>query len=417
MRLTPVIAGSALALTAVLAGCGTRSGSPPSTATVPAKVVAAASASPAAQPGKPVSSNPQSQPSQSAQPPLPAGQVGTLSQVPWPQVGSGWALAEFTAGSYQVAKPVTLYMIDPAGGKYRLYAWPATTQPWHLVDWSGDKTRVLLEELGAGPFVLHQLTLATGQLTSFTLPRAVTQVLGYTRPDGDNILVNQDGIARYSLAGVLQGRLSQGSEFGSAISSPDGLTEVVSGGTGVDLVSNSGDKVRWLPVPGASAAEGGCLPERWWNAAEVLVSCIPNGASGPRVWLVPVSGAAPTALTPTRVADSADLGDLDAWHLPGGLYVQALGGCGTKFIGRQSATGTVQTVIVPGSEGNNVVIATSARRMLVQEISECTPASTLVWLNPATGAVQPVLTAQPKTTGVASAIPFNEYGEQPRPLS
>jgi TolB protein len=341
--------------------------------------------------------------------------VGALAQVPWGQIGPGWALAEYTTGSYQVAAPVTLYAVDPEGGMYQVFQWPATTDPWNLIDWSGDKTRVLLQEPGsANPTTLHQLTLATGQITTFTVSAAGSQALGYTRPDGENILVAQDGIARYSLTGVFQARLSQaGSEYQSAVSSLDGLTEVLSGGTGVELVSNAGGMIRWLPVPGAAGNAGSCMPVRWWNPSDVLVSCIASQVSEEQLWLVPVSGAAPTALTPPRSPYGPDFGDVDAWQLPTGLYLQAQAGCGPPFIATQSASGAVQAVTVPGASSGNVVIATTGDSMLVQEFSECLQGSSLAWFNPATGSAQLVLTRQPKSTGVVSAIAFNGDGEQP----
>ncbi len=396
-----------------LAGCGARTAAGPGDRTPKTVTDVRAGATPpqtaSSQPAQP------SQPTQPSQPPLGAGKVGTLAQVPWGEIGPGWALAEFTTGSNQVAGPVTLSMLDPEGGMYDVYSWPATARPWQLIDWSGDKTRVLLEEVGTSQPTLHQLTLATGQITTFTLPSAVSEVIGYTRPGGGNVLVSQNGVARYSLTGVFQASLSQGDgEVQTAVSSLDGLTEVVSGGTGVELVSNNGGMVRFLPVPGTDPTMGGCMPVRWWNAADVLAACTPSQALGPRLWLVPVSGAAPSALTPARTGDGPDFGDVDAWQLPTGLYVQAEAGCGPPFIARQPTSGAVQAVTVPGSSAGSVVIATTGGSMLVQEFSECLPGSSLAWFSPATGSVQDVLTEQPKTTGVVSAIAFNGDGEQPQ---
>ena len=385
-----------------LAGCGAQTAATPGARTTSNATDARAGATP--------------QPAEPSQPPLGTGEVGTLAQVPWREIGTGWALAEFATGSNQVAGPVTLYMLDPEGGRYQLYRWPATTEPWVLVAWSGDKSRVLLEQVGTSQPTLHQLTVATGQVTTFTLPSTVTQVLGYTRPDGENILVAEDGIVRYSLTGVFQARLSQGGGYESVVSSLDGLTEVVSGGTGVQVVSNTGGVVRFLPVPGTDATLGGCQPVRWWNAADVLVACTSAGAIGPRLWVVPVSGAAPAALTPARTTGSADFGDVDAWQLPTGLYLQAEAGCGPPFIAQQEANGTVQAVTLPGTSAGKVVIATTGDSLLVQEFTECLPGSSLVWFTPVTNAVQAVLTAPPNSTGVVAAIPYDQNGEQPPPL-
>jgi hypothetical protein len=367
--------------------------------------------------GQPATPTRSAEPAASAigsQPPLRAGQVGTLGQVPWSQIGPGWALAEYTAGTNQVAAPVTLYVLDPEGGMYQVYQWPATTDPWTLIDWSGDKTRVLLNDPAVYPPPLDQLTLATGQITTINLPVAGAQVLGYTRPDGENILVAQNGILRYNLSGVLQARLGEvyPNGYDEAVSSADGLTEVVSGGPGVELVSNAGSLIRSLPVPGASV--DACEPVRWWNSADVLVSCIPSQVPAMQLWLVPVSGAAPARLTLTHAADGPDQGDLDAWQFPTGLYLQASTGCGPPFIGQQSAGGGVQMVSVGGNSTDNIVVATSGSQMLVEHGGGCEASGrSLVWFNPVTGSVQQVLTEQPTGYGVVSAIAFNGNGEQP----
>jgi hypothetical protein len=406
---TVLIAVTSLAAVAI-AGCGARTGGAPmQPGAKAATAVTAAPSGPAASAQTPHQPASGAQPSQ---PPLGAGDAGTLAQVPWGDIGPGWALAEYAAGSNQVAGPVTLYLVDPEGGVYQVYRWSSMTRPWVLMAWSGDKSRALLEQVDSSQLTLHQLTLATGQISTFTLPSAVTAVLGYTRPDGENILVAEDGVARYSLTGVFQAQLSTGRQLASAVSSLDGLTEVVNGGAGVELVSNAGGAIRFLPVPGTSTTMGGCNPVRWWNTADVLVACTPTQAIGPRLWLVPVSGAAPTALTPARTGDGPDLGDADAWQLPTGLYLQAEAGCGPPFLARQGTDGAVQVIAVPGSSGA-VVIATSGERMLVQEFLECMPGSSLGWLDPATDSVQQVLTAQPESTGVVAAVPFDGDGQQP----
>lgn len=68
-----------------------------------------------------------------------------------------------------------------------------------------------------------------------------------------------------------------------------------------------------------------------------------------------------------------------------------------------------------GSAGNNEVAATSGSRMLVLEVSGCTPSGSLAWLDPATGAVQSVLLAPARSYGVMSVVAFNGDGTQPPP--
>lgn len=348
---------------------------------------------------------------------LPAGRTGARSQIPWRIVGPGWSLVEYTSGSAKTAGPVWLFLVDPAGGRYQVYRWAATKTPWQLIDWSGDKARALLQEQGGNRPALHQLVLASGKVTTFRLPSASDFVLGYTRPDGANLLVSADGIIRANLAGIQQARLIRGTGYSAALSAPDGKTEVVNGPAGVDLVWNGGGLVRRLPVPGASAKLGGCTPVRWWTSTTALVTCIANTAiAGPRLWLVPVSGSAPAALTPARNGKDGDYGDTGAWRFGKSLYVQALGACGVRYIGKQLAGGKVVPVNVPGSAGNNVVVATAGSRMLVQEFSECSPSSSVVWFNPQTRATQDVLIAPERSAGVVSVVAYNRNGEQPSDL-
>lgn len=342
---------------------------------------------------------------------LAAGQTGSRSAVPWSKVGPGWTLSEYATGTFQKAGPVTLYLLDPQGGKYQLYQWPATKIPWQLIDWSGDKSRALFEQYGGKHTVMHQLTLATGKLTTFRLPAAVGFVIGYTHPTGQNILVSQDGVARYNLSGAFQVQLVKGRQFDEAMSAPDGATELTNGPTGPEVLNNTGGVVRRLHVPGITK-DGGCEPVRWWTSTVALVSCLPPGSASPQLWLVPVSGATPTALTPVRTG-GPDLGDVDAWHFASGLYVQALGACGTQFIGKQAANGKVTAVNVPHSPGNNVVVATAGNRMLVREFTACNPASSLVWFNPATRAVSGALTAPKGGNGALYVVAYNENGEEP----
>jgi hypothetical protein len=339
---------------------------------------------------------------------LGAGQVGTRLQVPWRKVGSGWALAQYTQGTVTAAKPMKLYLIDPSGGKYLLYTWHASQNPWELIGWSGDKTRALFGQDSAGPETMRQLVLATGRLMRpFRLPAKVAPI-GYTSPDGNNILAIDDGLARYSLRGKFQARLITGDQHEVGLSAPNGSSYVVSNGTGVDLVSSRGGIIRSLPVPGADAKLGGCTPVRWWKPSTALVTCTPK-SDAVRLWLVPVSGAAPRPLQ--RNLKKPDLGYLDAWRLQSGLYV--LAGCGSchvaflAYLAKLAPNGTVKPHEVPGNGGSNFVVATAGTRMLVWEESDCCGQdSPLVWFNPATRTVQTVLSARQDEQGVIVVVPY-----------
>jgi hypothetical protein len=352
---------------------------------------------------------------------LTAGQTGPRSMVPWRRVGPGWTLALFSRNTGGEGTPLTygattLYLVDPLGGRYALRTWPARNSAgqWQLLAWSGDTRRALFASAGASDQVLvHQVQLRTGQVTGFTLPADMT-VLGYTRPAGLNILVSKwrsparGTLQRYSLTGQLQKSLATVDSLASVAYQPAGARLAASEPNGLALVSNGGGIIRRLPVPGVRY---GCDPVRWWTASTILASC-QGTISRPwqRLWLVPGGGARPRALTPVRSGATFDLGDLNAWQLPGGLYLDAAQGCGAGTIGRQPAHGQEQPVPVPGAVSEVIVNATRTQ-LEVERIGGCEPGTSLVWFNPATRAVRVVLGTHGAEHGVDSAVPYFVTGK------
>jgi TolB protein len=334
------------------------------------------------------------------------------AQVPWSKVGQGWVLAEYDSGPAGKTAPVTLYLISPAGVRYSMHTWNGRGTTPHLIAWSGDKTRALLGLTGSQ---YEQLTLSTGKLT---VGRLAGQALptGYTLPDGQNILGVTEGVssgrltgtvARYSLAGKLLRVLTRGEDETSAVYAANGTALAVSGAKGLELVSNGGGVIRSLPVPGTDASLG-CDPSRWWNATTVLTECLAKGKVTPRLWLVPTNGKKPVPLTPQRSSAGPDLGDVGAWQLSSGLYVQGLTGCGTMEIFRQAANGSIKQVNVPQTSGNNNVVVTAlGARLLVHAQTACPGSSSLLWFNPATRAEQWLLRAPASDAGVTGVVAYN----------
>ena len=173
-------------------------------------------------------------------------------------------------------------------------------QPWQLVDWSGDKARALFENQGGSRPALHQLVLASGKVSTFRLPSASDFTLAYTRPDGANLLASEATGSPLQPGRGATGALISGSGYNAALSAP---TADRSGERqhGVELVttpaaSSGGCPCRARPRSSAAARRSDGGP-----ATAALVTCISSTAiAGPRVWLVPVSGSAPTALTAAR---------------------------------------------------------------------------------------------------------------------
>ena len=355
---------------------------------------------------------------------LSAGQTGAASAVPWHKVGPGWALALYSAthageGVKPKAGASTLYLVNPQGGRYQLITWSAKSPraQWDLVAWSGDAKRALFTSgpifLGAARQHVYQLQLRTGHITSFTLPAKVNAV-GYTRPDGLNILAEKGVLGvgsgtltlqRYSLTGKLQKSLARVkglddlAGIGGVPSAPynSAGTELAAGtANGLELISNAGGVIRKLPVQGVSE---GCSAVRWWSTSTVLATC-----SG-QTWLVPVSGAKPAALTPARTGSGFDFGDFNAWQLSSGLYVDGYGACGSLVIGRQPAHGKEQQVNVPGAASSLVVNAT-ASKLMVERINGCMPGISLVWFNPKTRAMKVAIGVGKDQEGVREVVPY-----------
>jgi hypothetical protein len=352
-----------------------------------------------------------------------AGTAGATAlaraQVPWSKVGSGWELAEYSAGPAGKTAPVTVYLISPAGVRYSMQTWSGSGMIPYLIAWSGDKTRALLGLTGSR---YEQLTLSTGKFTVGALA-GQAQPVGYTLPDGQNILGVTEAmsgggaatVARYSLAGQLLKVLTSGVDENTGVYAPNGAALAVAGAKGLELVSNGGGVIRSLPVPGTDPSLG-CDPARWWNPTTVLAECLAKGKFTPRLWLLPTNGKQPVPLTPQRGSAGPDLGDIGAWQLSSGLYVQGLTGCGTMEIFRQAANGSIKAVNVPGASGNNNQIVTSVgARLLVHAQTGCPGSSSLLWFNPATHAEQWLLHAPTSDAGVVGVVAFNST-ENAQPL-
>jgi hypothetical protein len=314
--------------------------------------------------------------------------ASSRSAVPWHSVGPGWVLDTYSAGTRSRPAPTTLYLVSPGGAKYPLLTWRVSAAPAPtIVAWAGSKTEALfaLHAANGQPGGYGELNLTTGKMTRVAFASAATTAVGYTLPSGAQILgLTQSGqnttIARYTQSGALVKALVTSAQALGASYSPDGTKLAVPALGGLLLVSNAGGVLRKLPIAGAGARSL-CGPARWWNATTVLASC-------GRLWLVPVSGARPTALTPVRnpAKPPNDYGDLDAWQLPSGLYLQSAGACGTLELNRQAANGSITKVTVPGMTNSPVVVTAYGAQLLIGQLGCEGSGGQLAWFNPGTGA-------------------------------
>jgi hypothetical protein len=415
----------AVAAVVTLAGCGggsARSGSASPTQTTAATAgTVASTTSTSAPPATTL-------PPPTTEAPLAAGTEGGRAAVPWSEVGPGWILAEWdpvTAvppGSSPASgpAPTTLYLVDPAGGRYLITTFPASTfnVPGDLVAWSGDGRRALFTESvsvtgGSGlGTTITELDLATAATHSFTIQGNAEQV-GYTRPDGTAIVVALETddstatIERMDTSGVVQltyptSFAGAGSTAGGFLYSPDGSELVFATTAGLELVSNGGAPVTALPIPGNANL---CVPQRWWDSATVLAEC---NAGTSRLWLVPVSGATPTALTAALTGQGEDLGDEDAWALPSGTFLQDAGPCGYQYLAKLQPDGTTEPVDVPGvKSGDSVLVAgADGSRLAIRATISCGPGETLAWYDPGAGTATPLLGPPVNGGSVIDALLF-----------
>jgi hypothetical protein len=346
---------------------------------------------------------------------LPAGQQGTAAQVPWSQVGPGWTLSAWNpdkpsgkrsplGGEEQDPTPTTLFLVDPAGGRYAMDTLPVpapgSAQPDALLGWSGDGQRALLDNSMSSDVAVVDLSTGTSQ--EFSLG-AGTRALGFTSPDGLAILANAGSnpsrprLERFSLTGQLEhvypstftgGHYYNGSD---AVESPSGTQLAVSTSGPVELMANDGQVIRSLPV---SASAGSCVPLRWWSQADLLATCMSASTGTPRLWLVPASGAAPSPLTSATPA-RGDLGDLNAWSLPSGTYVQDAGACGYLYVAKLLPSTQTTPVTVPGvpSGYSSIVLGSYGSDLAIQANGACAGQSRVMWFNPGSGTVTPLLGA------------------------
>jgi len=156
-----------------------------------------------------------------------------------------------------------------------------------------------------------------------------------------------------------------------------------------------------------------CGPSRWWTATIVLASCFGRSPSSTnRLWLVPLNGGAPVALTPALRAHGLFQGYVNAWRLAGRLYLQADNARDTLSIVRQYRNGSRHTITVPGPAGiSDLILTAFAGRLLLQSnIGPGGPVS-LFWFNPATRAVRFIFRTPPNTYGAVGAIAYGYRNE------
>ncbi|MDT5046529.1 MAG: hypothetical protein QOG75_2385 [Mycobacterium sp.] len=348
-----------------------------------------------------------------------------IGAVPWSQVGPGWMLAmwspvsgrhpgdEAPAGepTYEAAA-TTLYLVDPEGGRYAITTFPppGNGSTPELVDWSGDGRRALFSTEGhRSSTVITEVDLHTGAQTTFNVDGKNLSP-GYSRPDGKAVLLADWGYAsrtssleRVDLAGNHQLTYPVGQDFHGYLSTPDGTQLVVGTASGLALMGNDGEAGKVLPIAG----QKDCAPTRWWDADATTVVANCGESSQSQLWLVPIAGGTPTPLTaPNNGQKGPDYGDITAWQLPAGTYLQVSGACGVIFLAKLNADGTTSPVSVPNTQGSISVIGVNDGHLDLQARAGCGGGQALLDYNPAAGTTTVLLGPSVNGGGVISAVPY-----------
>ncbi|BBY25687.1 TolB family protein [Mycobacterium stomatepiae] len=300
------------------------------------------------------------------------GVEASLETVPWSQVGPGWMLAMWSpvpglhpgempppgSPTWQTAT-TTLYLVDPAGGRYPITSFPPPgegSSP-ELVDWSGDGTRALFVTNQKGHRAITEVDLRSGAQRTFTVEGNEASPR-YTRPDGKALLLHgwnsarPKSLERVDLDGNHQLTYPVAQDFQGFLSTPDGTQLVLGAASGLALMGNDGVPGKALPLDG----QKDCSPMRWWDAGSKVALARCGSSKGSQLWLVPIDGGTPTALTAPNDGNGPDYGDLNAWQLPAGTFLQAAGACGVVYLAKLNDDGTTSQVNVPDVKGRSVVV-------------------------------------------------------------
>jgi hypothetical protein len=354
----------------------------------------------------------------SARPLAARGVESSADSIPWEQVGPGWVLATWSPlaghrpGYMPTNEPdpstvsMTLYLVDPEGGRYPITTFPPTKDaPPQLIDWSGDKNRALFTTIGAAGAI--EVDLHTGKQTPIALADRSADPR-YTLPDGKALLLTSGGyqkpatLTRVDLTGKQQLSYPVAPDYSGVLSTPDGTQLVVGTDTGLALMGNDGKPGRALLVAGPNR----CRPLRWWDADSTVLAKCGDGAS--QLWRVPIDGGAPSALTAVNDGQKGpDYGDANAWQLPAGTFLQDLGACGVIYLAKLNADGTTTEVNVPDVQAGSIeVIGVNGNSLRLHARAACGGGLSIVDYDPSTNVSSVLLGPPINGGGVIDAVAF-----------
>jgi TolB protein len=123
-------------------------------------------------------------------------------------------------------------------------------------------------------------------------------------------------------------------------------------------------------------------------------------------WRVPIDGSTPTPLSKPNDGEEGEvLGVNNAWQLPEGTFVQALGGCGYQFLAKVDSSGVPIKVSVPKVDEHSSVgvLGTYHGDLELHATLSCGSGQSLLSYDPGTGTSTVLLGGELNGGGVVEA--------------
>lgn len=310
---------------------------------------------------------------------LPEPTTATVTEA---QLGADSAVAVVTRGDFDERDAPqlerSLEVITPDGVRNPVYSVELKESPhgWYrgdflLADWRPElHTALLRVSLGADGDKLVSYDVTTGATREVVAPRRASSVA--LDPDGSGLLMTTyprarrpGRVATLSWTGVKTWLPARAD--GGAITSIDGTT----------LVTLVGERQKWWVTDLATRTSttidtpGMCWPHRWADADSVVATC--SNRRGSQLRQVDLDGTSKRLGIRHRTSRPGPVfNDDDVRVVQGRSFFESHGGCGGGFLTRQTSSGKVRMVRVPGRRGPLSLIGTRGDSLvLAHEKNEC----------------------------------------------
>ena len=307
--------------------------------------------------------------------------VPTTATVTSAQLGPDSVLAVVSHGRFEKVGAEglerSLEVITPDGGRHPV--WTVAVEErrgWFpgdflLSDWRPElHTALLRVSLGADGDMLVSYDVTTGARHQVPAPRRASTVA--LRPDGAGVLFTTYTTASHrGRVGMLGWDGTKAwlpaTGDGPAITSIDGRRLVTSDRKSwwvTDLAARTSERVDTASY---------CTPRRWADADSVVAICS-SVRTGSQLRLVDLDGTSRPlgirhGMRPPRTGPPI-LSDGDVRTVQGRDYYESYGGCGGAVLTRQTRSGAIRLVRVPGDEGVLSLVGTRGDALLIAHVDD-----------------------------------------------